>query len=321
MTQNDSLENQRQYFIENKAQASYFDWLRSKGTSYSCYKEFNEHMDSEYKITDELNIYQTIIYIIHTPMKFTFFYWTIVVFILHKFNFKKTVMKILLLHFVLRSIGDILNEIGNLFNNYFSVDKFGNCSYYSYSVEQHPLKWFVTRQVASLFWYGGEIFADWYPLIRIKAITKSYKYIKYVYITCGLYNLSKIALCLLNFGLRPSDLYDSKGVYNEEYIQSFYYIYWIFQLIKFYTLFIYEIAIYFTMKKSLKELDVDKSDIGFLKKFKNLSEYRMLSLAIFSALFLPIITLTVVLKFTVFKKKGYNGIDFSLEEFRFKVWE
>jgi len=70
------------------------------------------------------------------------------------------------------------------------------------------------------------------------------------------------------------------------------------------------------MKKSLKELDVDKSDIGFLKKFKNLSEYRMLSLAIFSALFLPIITLTVVLKFTVFKKKGYNGIDFSLEEVR-----
>ncbi|KAG4088295.1 hypothetical protein H8356DRAFT_1725098 [Neocallimastix lanati (nom. inval.)] len=305
-----------QYFIENPAEASFTDWLRSKGTNYTCYIEYINAVGDAADITEKLNIFQTIIYIIHTPFKFTFFYWTIVVFILHKFNFKKTVMKIISLHFILRSIGDILNQVGNLMDTYYSNTEDGLCSNIVFNPEKHPLRWFVTRQIASIFWYSGEIFADWYPLIRTKAISHNFKYIKYVYITCLFYNLSKIALIFLNFKLSPSELYDSRGIYDNDKVNHFYDIFWIFQLIKYHAAFIYEITVYIVMKKIIKKLDIDKSDIGFLKKFKNLSEYRMLLFALFSLCFLPFITFSVILKYYLFIDDGFRIMDFSLEEVR-----
>jgi len=97
-----TLESERGNFIENGTNASLFQWLGSKGTNFTCYMEYLNKQDNEDKINNTIDIIRTIIYALHKPVQFTFFYWTLLIFILHKFNFKKPVMKIILVHFIFR---------------------------------------------------------------------------------------------------------------------------------------------------------------------------------------------------------------------------
>ena len=96
------MEAQRKYFIEDRSKASIFQWLTSKGTNYTCYVNYINSLDKEGELNNEIDVIRTIIYALHKPLQFTFFYWTLLIFILHKFNFKKPVMKIILVHFILR---------------------------------------------------------------------------------------------------------------------------------------------------------------------------------------------------------------------------
>jgi len=96
------LQLERKYFIENGAQASYMEWLFSKGTNFTCYLRYLDSLGEEDKLENKIDVIRGIIYSIHRPLQFTFFYWTLLIFILHKFNFKKPVMKIILAHFILR---------------------------------------------------------------------------------------------------------------------------------------------------------------------------------------------------------------------------
>jgi len=91
-------------FIDPREDNTLFQWIFSKGTNYSCYNEYLSTLKDEDLINNRIDVIRTIIYSIHTPLQFTFFYWTLLLFILHKFNFKKPVMKIVLIHFILRYV-------------------------------------------------------------------------------------------------------------------------------------------------------------------------------------------------------------------------
>jgi len=95
---------EQKYFIENGRKASYFEWLTSKGTNFTCYEKYLAQLDSEKRLNIKIDNIRTTINAITCPIEFKFFYWTVLLFILHKFNFKKPVMKIILLHFVLRYV-------------------------------------------------------------------------------------------------------------------------------------------------------------------------------------------------------------------------
>eukprot|EP00833_Pecoramyces_ruminatium_P002230 jgi/Orpsp1_1/1176262/evm.model.c7180000056985.1 len=225
-------------------------------------------------------------------------------------------MKIILLHFIFRTIGDIFNEFGGLFNNYYANSEYGECVVNSNNVYRHPLKWLLTRQIATIFWNAGEIFADWYPLLRTKAVANDRKSIRFIYISCALYNLFKIALCFFNFSLSPTELYDNRGVFNKDLVKKFYFKYWILQVLKLHAAIFYEFSVYVTIKKCLNKLDLDNYNIGFVKKFKNLSLYRILIFTFISVIFLPIFTLTIIIKIILFFKAGFTELDFSLDEIR-----
>ncbi|ORX42607.1 hypothetical protein BCR36DRAFT_306416 [Piromyces finnis] len=93
----------RSQFIENGTYASNWEWLKSKGTSYQCYLDYIKiEKGQEEQIGETVNSIRIIIYALSRPFSFVFFYWTLLVFFLHKFNFKKPVMKILLIHIILR---------------------------------------------------------------------------------------------------------------------------------------------------------------------------------------------------------------------------
>jgi len=189
-----------------------------------------------------------------------------------------------------------------------------DCIYDSSAKERHPLKWFITRQLAILFWFTGEIAGDWYPLLRTRAVARDQKSIWLVYFTCGVFNLSKIAIIILHFTFSPTKLYNEKGVYNKEQMNYFYFKYWVIHLIIIYSSVIYDISVFYVLKKYV--FKIIKTESGFLKKFKTISEYRIIVSAIISILFLPLISITIIFKFYYLNKYHYHDLNFSFDEIR-----
>jgi len=209
--------------------------------------------------------------------------------------------------------------MGHYFSNDPIVDANGavtgyKCRYDAPSTEMHPLKWVLTRQIATVFWFSGEIFADWYPLLRTIAVVKDIRLNWSVYASCGLFNLSKISLILYQFSLSPKELYDNNGVYNKDRVSKFYNVYWIIQLIIIYASVIYDFAVFFVLKKNV--FKVNKSEFGFMKKFRNISEFRILVAAFISFIFLPIVSFTIIMKFFYIIKYKYYNLEFSFDAIR-----
>jgi len=89
-------------FIENNRDASFFDWLFSMGTNFTCFVKYYDELGKEDQLDNTINIVRTVVYAITEPFRSPFFYWTLLLLFLHKFNFRKPVMKIILAHFILR---------------------------------------------------------------------------------------------------------------------------------------------------------------------------------------------------------------------------
>jgi len=314
----------RESFIEaNRADATFFQWILSKGTNYTCYVEYMSSLDEEGAINNRIEIIRTIIYALHKPLQFTFFYWTLLILILYKFNFKNRIVKIITFHFIFRSLGDIIDKLGGLMPRYYantiiSQDEYGvtlGCNFNFIPVpEVHPLKWFFTRQIGCIFWMVGEIIADWYPLIRTREIVKSAESIWYVYLTCGIFNLSKLSLIICHFFLSPKMLYDENGVYKKQYVSLFYFKYWVIQLIIIFASIIYDISVFLVLKRHAFQISI--SQLSFVKKFKTFSEYRIIVTMIITIIFLPIASIAIILKFYYYFKDGYTELEFSFDEIR-----
>ncbi|KAG4085953.1 hypothetical protein H8356DRAFT_1060922 [Neocallimastix lanati (nom. inval.)] len=312
----------RKYFIEdNRTERSTFEWLFSKGTNYSCYIQYLYSLNKEQKLDNTIDKVRTVIYALHKPLQFTFFYWTILLFVLYKFNFKNKILKLIAVHLILRSIGDILDKFGDLWPRYFAnkeiVPNQFDCTYETSSPEHYPFRWFLTRQIGCTFWLSGEIVADWYSLIRTRDIMKSKKTIWYVYVSCGLFNISKIALIILHWCLPVSSIYTSTGVYNKENFGNFYNIYWLIQLIIIYASILYDFSVYYVLKKYY--FQISNSGLGFVKKFKTYSTYRICVTALFSLIFLPIISSTIVMRLYYYYVGGLKNLDLSFDEIKLSI--
>eukprot|EP00833_Pecoramyces_ruminatium_P018218 jgi/Orpsp1_1/1192250/evm.model.d7180000091715.1 len=317
-----ALESERKYFIENGTDATFFQWLTSKGTNFTCYVNYLNSLDDEARLNNKIDVIRTIIYAIHKPLQFTFFYWTLLIFIIHKFNFKKPVMKIILVHFILRTLGDIVDKLGDLMPRYYSTaisvnaknETVYDCKYYSPSPEMHPFKWLLTRQIGCTLWCLGEIVADWYPLLRTKAVCgKRKKSIRSIYVTCGIFNMTKVILFIYHYTLSPTELY-KEGVYDKTKIDLFYFKYWLIQLCVIYTSAFYDGSVYLVLRKNLAK--INQNNFGFIKKFKTISEYRILISAFICATFLPIISFTILAKYYYYYKYRYHNLEFSFDEIR-----
>jgi len=309
------LEYDESYFIGNRTDASLLDWISSKGVSYNCYVQCTSGLQEKDYYNGKIDKVRVIVNAIQAPLSFSFFYWTLLVFILHKFNFRKPVMKIILGHFIVRCTGDIFDELGGLFSLYYCMKKGENGDTYCECSANtlNPMRWYLCRYFGTLFWYIGEIIADWYPLLRTRAVVKT-KSIYIVYATCALFNLSKLVLIILHWNLDPRDLYDLKtGVFLKNKIDDFYQIYWIVQLIIIYASVIYEFTVYLVLKSSV--FKKGKYDYGFLKKFKSLSEYRILIASFLSFSFLPLVSVAIILKFYWIIEKKLD-LEFEFEKLR-----
>ena len=124
-----------------------------------------------------------------------------------------------------------------------------------------------------------------------------------------------MALIVYHFTLKPTELYNEEGVYNSKRVNDFYFIYWIIQLVIIYTSLIYDFTVFFVLRRKLK--DMVHNEFGFLKKFRSISEFRILLSVIVSLVFLPIVSVTFFFMFYYHNKKGgYENLDLSFEEIR-----
>lgn len=269
-----------------------------------CRDYFNQLSTEHNQIQQKINIFRYIVYTCFEPFSSPFFYWTILLLILHKFNFRKPVLKIVLAHYVLRIIGDILDSLGSFYTIYYFRNELNQCDFVEVAnAEGHPMRWLITRQLAGIFWYAGEIAGDWYPLIRTKAIVGDEKSIWYVYISCISFNLSKVAMCIYHFTINGQEILDV------EKKEHFYEIYWVVYLIILIFSVAYDTSVYFVMKQAIFK-GFENINFGFLKKFRTISEYRIAVSAIIGIIGLPIIGASAVLKIL------FTNYNTSLEDLR-----
>jgi len=310
-------------FIQPGDPDGFFTWMNSMGTNITCYAGYLRGITKEDNVGGIVDLARTIIYACAKPLQSQFFYWTLLLLILHKFNFKKPVMKIILAHYVLRSIGDIFDQLSGLMGRYYVNGADGNCVIGVSAAEQHPFRWFLTRQIGCIFWYLGEICGDWYPLLRTRAVARDQRSMIWVYISCGLFNLSKVALFVMQFFMLPaSQLYkvntkENQYRYNEEQKDKYYNIYWVAIAVIIIFSLIYDLTVYFVLKRQI--FSRAKNEFGFLKKFRTISEYRIIVSVLICAVLLPVVLLTIAAKYYFLLKKDFKKVNFSFEDIRLLI--
>jgi len=266
-----------------------------------CYEILNAN--NEDNLQEQINSFRNNLVLFIKPLTNNFFFWTMLLLILHKFNFKKPIIKIVLAHYILRVIGDILDAYGSRYTIYYHKNDYGECIADPVTkAEEHPLRWLITRQLAGIFWYSGEIVGDWYPLLRTKAVVGDYKEIWYVYVSCFIFNLSKVTMMLYHFSVSDSDMLIKK---KED---SFYNGYWAIYLISLCCSLLYDGSVYVALRRSIKDTEI--INFGFLKKFRDMSEYRILVTAIIGLIGVPIMGISAVLRLK------YETYDWSMEDLR-----
>jgi len=309
----DEVLSNRHKFLEteyDRANAGVLDWLLSMGTNFTCYNQtIMESTDMEL-FNIKINKIKTILYMIQTPFLSKFFFWVMIIFALHKFNFKKSIMKIIGFHYVFHVIGDMLYRSEGLMNSYYASSG-GKCD-----LNGSPLKWFMKGELSMVFWYTAEIIGDWYPLLRTKAVVQNEKIIWLVYFTCGLFNLSKVAKVVLYCSRDIRTMYNKEGVYDKNKEGYLYKVGDIIELVIYTTAVLYDIAVYIVLKKCIFSKS-NYVNFGFLKKFKNLSEYRILLSSLISLFFLPFLFAAQAVRFHyIYKYSGATGLNFTSEDAR-----
>jgi len=305
-------------FIDSKENPNLFQWIFSKGTSYECYNEFMNKASEAKMINMKSEVFTTLITSIVRPLEFYYFYWTLLIFVMNKFNFKKIVMKFLLFHLLLRCTADILDQIANVYKYYFSYQETYNNDTQNFiciNESMHPMKWLISKQIAMFCFYSGEIVADWYPLIRIRDFVKR-KTMRSIYITCGLFNLSKLLMVVLHWSLSPTIIYNKiTGAYNQEIMDKFNIKYWNVQLIIVCCTLLYQLSIFWVLRRKVIYVNPYPSNYGFIKKIKSVSEYRIYFASILTLVLLPFILVTFSLKLYFYYSKGVD-LELHFETFR-----
>jgi len=99
-----TLLEEKSRFIENGTNPSFFDWLGSKGTSFDCYVKFiDQNFNSDVQVlNNKIDQIRMVFYAFLKPFQSTFFYWTLLLFIMYKFNFKRPILKLVFYHYTLR---------------------------------------------------------------------------------------------------------------------------------------------------------------------------------------------------------------------------
>ncbi|ORX54323.1 hypothetical protein BCR36DRAFT_17967 [Piromyces finnis] len=202
-----------------------------------------------------------------------FFPWTCIIFLITSKNRRKLIIILLVLHWLLRCIGDMFESSLGIYPK--NIDK------WPYGNEQ----WLKSYGIASIFWHLSEIIGDWYLLIRTKVIVRDKKQLRWVFITCGLYNIVK-SLQMYTFlsyvPFRTGYNYENPNqddIYVLDMAENKF-MKWSNVAFQQLCSLAYDISVIIALKRNVfnnkESLNlVDSNGNSFLRKFKQISEYRI----------------------------------------------
>jgi len=239
-----------------------------------------------------------------------FFLWVCVILLLNRKNWKRPVILILIIHWFLRSFG-------NLLRNTMDFREKEENMIWPYSMKN----WYISQALAHIFWLTGEIIGDWYPLLRTKAVTKDKKKIRIVYCTCILYNLAKVN-GMTTFYTSSADLRAIVNGKTNNGLSKFNLYWWISIGIMQITSCIYDISVIYALKTGLFNKLKEYSNFSkntFMDKFKSISELRIICSMAISLMFLPFLAYFIyhlVKRYHAENLSGQLFIDSQIEQFR-----
>lgn len=259
---------------------------------------------------------------VYTQILNPFLPWVFLIILVNRKNLKKPINILLILHYVFRAIGTAI------FNTSFIRVNQNKTPFALFPYGEK--NWRISFAVSNVFWTLDEFCADWYPLLRTKAVTKNNpKKIRPVIVMCLLFNSIKLYI-IYSFFFKPYYIVDNFLTQTDEDKKgiSNYKLYWwsIVSLIQVFS-FMYDLSVILTLRKCLfnrlKEFQgVNANNYGFLERFKQISEYRIMFSIVASLSFLPFILGFI---YFCFYKPLHNGVifdttaadaDFSLENIR-----
>ncbi|ORX44131.1 hypothetical protein BCR36DRAFT_406490 [Piromyces finnis] len=188
------------------------------------------------------------------PVSISYFYWALIVLILHRKNWSTPSVLIAMIHWIFSSLSSIFYMMGNYYDNY---------------DENNASKgvWLMSQVLYTCFKYSAQIVGDWYPMLLIINQDKTCRYIK---ITCMLINISKLMYMGLyiftpfttNSEMKSPDFYEKRHL--------------ILILISFTTIF-YHATIFYNIRTRfcLKYKEIMRNQ-SFLTKFRRISQYRIM---------------------------------------------
>ena len=252
-----------------------------------------------------------------------FFPWVFLLLLINgKKNYKRKVNFILVFHWFFRATGDALNSLVFSDNTIKENEKY----YWPYNKHNQ----YRCINVAYIFWTIGEILGDWYLLLRVKAVSDKNYSMKSVYITCILYNLTKINGVILRFIRVPENYIKNLSTEKNSYypnrdIFEYKLMVWTIILIIQIFCFIYDITVIFALKNflyiKLKEYNTNSifngfkkitdsennNNLSFIDLMKTMSEFRIILSMISSFFFIPFVILFI---FVIIKEyQNVSNID------------
>ncbi|ORX47647.1 hypothetical protein BCR36DRAFT_355730 [Piromyces finnis] len=241
-------------------------------------------------------------------IKSLFFAWTFLVIIMNRNNWKRPVLILLIVHWIFRSTGDCLNQFMYLLikDPTFKINKLNEKAY------------MIGTALANVFWSTGEIIGDWYPLVRTKAIINNKKKIRFIYVTCLLYNMTKVCSILFYFIAIPRQVNLPDPADDKLYTLQWWIIVALIQIASF----IYDLSIIICLKQNLfSQLNFFKErNNSFIERFKRISEFRIFISMFVTILYLPILITIIIVYVNLLysnEKIGINEIDyFSVDQIR-----
>ncbi|ORX83168.1 hypothetical protein BCR32DRAFT_267140 [Anaeromyces robustus] len=213
------------------------------------------------------------------------FAWTFIVLLLiGRKKWRSPTGYLIILHIIARDVGLLIENIGKL-----TPAKYPGYDYPS----NNEYRW--GHALSRVAYYTCEVIGDWYLLIRTKALVKSNKKIKWVYVTCILYNIAKLSKIYFNYKYVPyKDDFDPKRDEFDYFLGKVEYKRnkWICDFFQHIACTIYDIVVIITLKKNVF-VNYDNITHGnfFIAKFKRLSIYRIYFTVFLSLFCSPLIFL------------------------------
>ncbi|ORX47648.1 hypothetical protein BCR36DRAFT_584748 [Piromyces finnis] len=227
-----------------------------------------------------------------------FFLWVLLVLLMNGKNWKRPVMLVLIIHWVLRSIGDAITKV-------LEVE----------TIQDFTVKLHYGIGYATIFWMLGEMVGDWYPYIRTRALLNEKKNLRLVLVICIGFNIVKL-YSIYNYFYEEKLEKDYTVPSITQYSLRWWYIVMAIQVF----CFSYDLSVILCLKKNLFQRLHD-STFGkgsFVDRFIKISEYRIVVSMIATVLYFPVLLAYIVFLIN-FTKKGTQIEDANMDKIRQSV--